>query len=954
MIAFPNSPSIGEQYTAAGKTWEWDGVKWVNVTPDNYIHKDGSNSDIDSIQFNTGYAATGSEPVGSTNWNADEDTLETVMSNGVILQHGQEQFYPVTNNTGGTLLNGRVAAYDGTSGNSGKLKIKYGIADYTQYFPHYNLGIITEDISNGDNGKVTYFGKVRGINTTGSLFGETWADEDILYVSPITPGFLTNVMPQAPYPAIPIAVVIHAHNHGTIFVRPTFPSRLRDLGDVDGTPLTTYGQIPVYQGLGDGGDVFDFSHNIEDYVPFESLEVAKALTGFVDNGSITVSYDHANRQITLTGDLRYQWRGHIRELTSPWVSPIHTNTEATHYLYSSDGTNFAWSTTSWDFDMVMIALVRYRTLAVNTFALREVHGLMDKDSHEELHSQVGTYRVSGGLPIAGTYTLNTASDAATTPGFDAAIVKDEDLQTTVSAWTEGSYTQFHVGAGSTSVFTLGAAFPFQSAGSFLLVNDVTTGALSPGINNRYYNVYQLLIPATADANSQAYRTVFIQPQATHTSLAAAQAEDPRGLSLGDLGGTIPEYVVFSRLTYLTANGDANTGKCRLMSITYVLGNRAGQVTVGGFTPSSHAALTDLLWTSSGHTGTANKLAGFGASQEAALYDIPIPFFDATVGTGGDYTDLNTALSDGKYKLLLISDLTLSADTPLINNATIEIHGKSKIYSIITNGYRLKSGTNTIWVFRNLTFTATTTVYPMTSGYKMTFFNCIINDNTTSVVYGFQGCHIYDSVFNPRTTETSYYTDMFCENTSFNLVQGREMYAILGLYTKCSFTGLIAGSFILSGNFIKCTFVNIDYLYQPESIIDCINPTLDIHLAAEDARILNSEFDQLLSSSSVGFCRIMGCEFNGTAVINGNKHHFQDNKFNSTISFSGDYHKFSNNECIGLITLNSGAEYNVIQGNTLTGGLTIASGALSNIITNNKGTITDNDLTESNIIENNIT
>lgn len=31
MIDFPNSPTIGQKYTAANKTWEWDGAAWIYV-----------------------------------------------------------------------------------------------------------------------------------------------------------------------------------------------------------------------------------------------------------------------------------------------------------------------------------------------------------------------------------------------------------------------------------------------------------------------------------------------------------------------------------------------------------------------------------------------------------------------------------------------------------------------------------------------------------------------------------------------------------------------------------------------------------------------------------------------------------------------------------------------------------------------------------------------------------
>lgn len=31
MIDFPNSPEIGDTFTDSGKSWEWDGEKWISI-----------------------------------------------------------------------------------------------------------------------------------------------------------------------------------------------------------------------------------------------------------------------------------------------------------------------------------------------------------------------------------------------------------------------------------------------------------------------------------------------------------------------------------------------------------------------------------------------------------------------------------------------------------------------------------------------------------------------------------------------------------------------------------------------------------------------------------------------------------------------------------------------------------------------------------------------------------
>ncbi len=218
---------------------------------------------VDYITYNNSYVITGSEPVGTRYWNNDDETTNLVLPNGVILQDGQEVHYNIKNSTGSDLTNGKVVSYAGTDGNSGHLKGEYGIASASSS-AFLNLGIATETITNGEFGKVTHFGAIRGIQTNGANYGETWNDADILYVSGVTPGALTNIMPNAPTPAIPFAVVINAHvSNGTLFVRPSYPEALVNLSDVNGSPLTASGQILVWD---DSSQYFDFTENINDYL----------------------------------------------------------------------------------------------------------------------------------------------------------------------------------------------------------------------------------------------------------------------------------------------------------------------------------------------------------------------------------------------------------------------------------------------------------------------------------------------------------------------------------------------------------------------------------------------------------------------------------------------------------------------------------------------------------------
>ena len=153
---------------------------------------------------------------GDLSWNTQEGTLDLGLNEGhVILQIGQETHYRVTNKSGVSIPNGSLLAFSGTTGNSGKLLAE--LYDGTQS-SKYIIGIATEDIPKGSNGYVTHFGKIRGIQTNGANYGETWLDGDEIYPSPT--GGLTKVLPEAPNAKQPIAVVVNSHvSNGILFVR---------------------------------------------------------------------------------------------------------------------------------------------------------------------------------------------------------------------------------------------------------------------------------------------------------------------------------------------------------------------------------------------------------------------------------------------------------------------------------------------------------------------------------------------------------------------------------------------------------------------------------------------------------------------------------------------------------------------------------------------------------------
>ena len=223
-----------------------------------------------TVDFDLNYTGTTSE--GRLSWNSTDATLDLGMGGGNATQQiGQEIYYRVKNQSGSTISNGRVVRNAGSVGASGRILGEYMIADGTYPFAK-TLGIATEDILNGSEGLVTEFGVVRGLNTTGSLYGESWLDGDVLYVSPTIPGGLTNVEPQAPNQILEMGVVLFSNvGNGSIFVDRHLSTKLGDISDVQTTGATN-GDLIVYNSA---TTVWDYS---------------KTLTGDYDiNGSLSAT-----------------------------------------------------------------------------------------------------------------------------------------------------------------------------------------------------------------------------------------------------------------------------------------------------------------------------------------------------------------------------------------------------------------------------------------------------------------------------------------------------------------------------------------------------------------------------------------------------------------------------------------------------------------------------------------
>jgi hypothetical protein len=159
-------------------------------------------------------------------WDSDLATVVLGLNDNVPNEIGFKNFWLVKNQTGSTITKGSIVYANGTVGASGRITVAKFIANGT-IDAKYLLGITAHDLTNGEDGYVISFGKIRQVNT------DTFAAGAILYPSPTTAGVWTDVEPVAPNIDMPIGFCINSHvNNGTIAIRVASGYSLNEIHDV--------------------------------------------------------------------------------------------------------------------------------------------------------------------------------------------------------------------------------------------------------------------------------------------------------------------------------------------------------------------------------------------------------------------------------------------------------------------------------------------------------------------------------------------------------------------------------------------------------------------------------------------------------------------------------------------------------------------------------------------------
>lgn len=199
------------------------------------------NLTADHISLNVSPSGAGFN-VGSTQWNNTIGSSETLLKGGnVTLKNGVDLVARVVNkvvpNT--TLTKAAYQAVKVSGAQGQRLAVNLAQANNDNNSAD-TLGIVTETIATNQEGFIMTVGQLEGINTTGSLQGETWTDGDVLYLSPTVAGGLTNIKPNGSTGHIVVmGYVEYTHvNNGKIYVKIMNGWELDELHNVYINPST--------------------------------------------------------------------------------------------------------------------------------------------------------------------------------------------------------------------------------------------------------------------------------------------------------------------------------------------------------------------------------------------------------------------------------------------------------------------------------------------------------------------------------------------------------------------------------------------------------------------------------------------------------------------------------------------------------------------------------------------
>src|SRR6056300_1432618 len=206
--------------TVHANTYYGDGGILSNVTLQ--VVSDKGNTTSNTLQFTNSYTAFTTDLTSNVEVKLDQLSNVAITSpqaDNVLIYDGSNwvndynlhNFIKVHNTTGSTLYRGNTV-YIVDSFNNNVANVALAKSDSSSTMPA--IGLIHEDIANGEEGTAVAYGKVSGIDTTGFVEGQT------VYVSNVGAGLVMNSKPYGLTDQIQnvgICIKVHQSN-GVIFV----------------------------------------------------------------------------------------------------------------------------------------------------------------------------------------------------------------------------------------------------------------------------------------------------------------------------------------------------------------------------------------------------------------------------------------------------------------------------------------------------------------------------------------------------------------------------------------------------------------------------------------------------------------------------------------------------------------------------------------------------------------
>ena len=354
---------------------------------------------------------------------------------------------------------------------------------------------------------------------------------------------------------------------------------------------------------------------------------------------VTFSYSATTRKITITANVGSSfdiWSNGVKTtVSSPFVSAAHDATEG-GWFFSFDGTNWAWSQTSWNlYSVRAVAFVYWSSVGTTGTAFYECHWERDLGWHLNHHGSDGTVLLSGGT--LGNYALNTGTDGSIQFSIASTVIMDEDLQYTLAAkaagagftvWTRSGASGYWQWATGQSLPFLYGTYPQRN-----YFNGATwTMADINGSGGGNYGTFYVIATPAIDST---HRFIIIPGQTQYSSASAAQGETFSSLSLGTL--PFQEFVPIAQVVFQARHTFGGTASAEFISVTALTGPRGSVTSSAG--PFAHNALSGIQGGAVGdyqHITSAQVTAFIQAGTDAtsALAEI------ASIAPGGTISQWN--------------------------------------------------------------------------------------------------------------------------------------------------------------------------------------------------------------------------------------------------------------------------------------------------------------------------